>query len=81
MCGVLPPVFTCFHCWTQQFLYLPGAPTPAPQPGSNLQYAAVAQAPQGASQHTVLDAFSDVIGKAAGEFGKEAAHAMFGAQQ
>ena len=75
MCGPLPPVFTCpfFHT---QYLYLAGA---SPMPQQGYAYAAVVQAPAGASENTLSKAFGEFFGHAGTEFGKGAVEAMFGA--
>lgn len=74
MCGPLPPVFTCpfFHT---QYLYIQGV---SGMPQQGYTYAAVVQAPAGASDHTLSKAFGEFFGHAGTELGKGAAQAIFG---
>jgi len=82
MCGVLPPVFTCMVCGNGQFLFLPGAPMPAPSfPGASQNFAPVIQAQPGASESVLTKAFGEFATKFAGVLGTQAAGAMFGQQQ
>jgi len=76
MCGPLPPVFTCpfFHT---QYLYIQGV---SAMPQQGYTYAAVVQAPAGASDHTLSEAFGKFFGSVGTEIGKGAAQAMFGGQ-
>ena len=78
-CGPLPPIFTCPFMHTQ-YLYLPSA-GPMPQPRGGAAYALVVQAPPGTSEHGLSKAFSEALGKLAGEFGKGAAAQLFGGFQ
>jgi hypothetical protein len=81
-CGVLPPMFTCGFCWSQQLLVLPGAQPPAPAfPGAQQAYAPVVQAQQGASDTSVKKLFGKLAEGFISEAGKSAANAMFGQQQ
>src|SRR5215472_1740134 len=61
MCGILPLVFTCMYCGTQQMLFLPGV-TPLPvipymQPGWTPNIAPVVQARSEAPRHLLVDIF------------------------
>jgi hypothetical protein len=74
-CGVIPQVFTCSFCWTAQYLFLPGGPAPSPAfGGSGQNYAAVVQAPAGASTNAVMDLVKEFVGGA----GQAAGNAVFG---
>jgi len=74
-CGVIPQVFMCGFCGTPQYLLLPGVSTPTPAfAGSSQSYAAVVQAPAGASKSVVLDLVKEFVGGA----GQAAGNAMFG---
>jgi len=75
-CGPLPPIYTCPFMHTQ-YLFLPGT-SPMPQPGGGASYAPVVQAPPGTSEKGLNKAFTEILGKMAGEFGKSAATQLFG---
>jgi len=81
-CGVLPPMFTCGFCWSQQLLVLPGAQPPAPAfAGAQQAYAPVVHAQQGASDVSLKKLFGKFAESFVSEAGKGAANAMFGQQQ
>jgi hypothetical protein len=74
-CGLIPQVFTCAYCWTSQYLLLQGGPAPSPAFGGSSQtFAAVVQAPAGASEGTVMALVKEFVGGA----GQAAGNAIFG---
>ena len=79
MCGPLPPVFTCTYCWTQQWLAIPGGPTPAPSmmPGAP-QFAPVAQAPPNSGEGVVAGLLKVAATSFAKQCGAELASGLGG---
>jgi hypothetical protein len=72
---VIPQVFMCGYCGTTQYLLLPGVPAPSPAfAGSSQSYAAVVQAPAGASNSAVMELLKEFVGGA----GEAAGNAVFG---
>jgi hypothetical protein len=81
MCGVLPPMFACGFCGSQQYLVLPGMTPPAPAvPGMGQSYAPVVHEQPNAPKNVLVDALEHAA-KGFGEaMGTQTANAMWGQQ-